>query len=109
MNAAVTVAHAPLNAQAQHVLRELIERGSLTPRDAMAFGCYRLAARVLEIREAFGAAAVVTEYEDHDGGRHARYQWRGGSEQQGDLFFCDPGVAPNSQVHDAPQHAESVR
>jgi len=82
----VLVAHKPLGAQAQRILQLLVERGSLTAKEAYEAGCgMRLAARVLEIREAFGESAVVTRTEEHDGGTHARYYWRGQVEPQTEL------------------------
>jgi len=72
---ATLTAHAPLAPQTMRVLRALQER-TLTARDAMMMDppCYRLAARVAEIREAFGDGAVETISEDHGSGRHARYR-----------------------------------
>jgi len=72
----VTV-HPALRPQAMAVHRLLIQRGSLSAREAMDMRppCYRLAARIGEIREAFGAESVVTEKESHGSGEHARYIW----------------------------------
>jgi hypothetical protein len=82
------VAHSKLSGQAQRILQLLVEGGSLTPRDAMALHppIYRLAARVKELREAFGDDAIVTVHERHDGGTHARYVWARSVEPQGSLF-----------------------
>lgn len=67
-----------LKPQAEAVLRVLRERGSLTPAEARQLvGCDRLAARVLEIRRAYGEGSVGLIWEDNaNGGRHARYLWR---------------------------------
>lgn len=77
MATSVLIAHSALAPQAQTVLAVLIERGSITAHEAMHMrpACYRLAARIAEIREAFGAAAVVTVMESHGEGEHARYFW----------------------------------
>jgi hypothetical protein len=68
-----------LKPQARQVLYHLILRRGLTARSAMEMSppCFRLAARVKEIREVFGEAAVETTYVTHNGGRHALYRWRG--------------------------------
>lgn len=81
----VAVAARPLGKQAQQVLAYMVRMGGITPRDAMTFGCYRLAARVKDLREAFGQEAVETLSERHEGGTHARYVWRGPSEAQQEL------------------------
>lgn len=65
-----------LKPQAEAVMDAMKRRGSLSVREAQEFGCFRLAARVKEIREAYGDAAVLTEREEHNGGSHARYVWR---------------------------------
>jgi len=57
--------------QCAEVLDYIRREGSITPREAMTFGCYRLAARVKDLREL--GWQIVTEREDHDGGEHARY------------------------------------
>jgi hypothetical protein len=64
-----------LKPQAAAVLRVLRERGSLSPQEARVLvGTDRLAARVCEIRRAYGERYVGLEWEDNaNGGRHARY------------------------------------
>ena len=63
--------------QTKHVLR-VLRRRSLTPAKARELiGTDRLAARIREIREQYGRAAVETRYEVNANGRHARYFWRG--------------------------------
>lgn len=57
--------------QADTILRFIERHGSITPRDALAFGCYRLAARIHELRQL--GHPIVTEDEQHPGGSHARY------------------------------------
>lgn len=56
--------------QTMQVLSHL-KRKSLTQADAIKFGCYRLAARVLELRGQ--GHEIRTEMEPHEGGKHARY------------------------------------
>lgn len=75
-----------LKPQTQAVLDIMREAGSISAREAMAMHppCYRLAPRILEIRRALGEERVRTEYEEHDGGRHARYFWV--VPEQADLF-----------------------
>ena len=69
------VRHPVAGTQAAQVLEWLQRVGSITPRDAMEFGCYRLAARILDLR-AMGWA-IATEAEPHEGGTHARYRFQG--------------------------------
>ncbi len=62
------------------VLRWMTERGSITPQDALTFGCMRLAARIKDLRD--GGADIITdtmEYTDTDGKitRFASYRLRG--------------------------------
>ena len=51
-----------------------LKREPITPRDAMSFGCYRLAARIKELRDQ--GWPIETEMEPHEGGKHARYRLR---------------------------------
>ena len=80
-------AHPALRPQAQAIFQALVQRGSLSSREAMDMHppCYRLAARIGEIRLAFGADAVVTESEAHGSGTHARYRWVEPGPAQGTL------------------------
>lgn len=72
------VNHQSLKPQTQRVLGLLVQRGSLTSLEALHAGAgFRLAARVKEIREAFGDDAVVTEQETDGDARYARYHWCG--------------------------------
>jgi len=57
--------------QCAKVLAYIKEHGSITPRDAMDFYCYRLAARVFDLNEM--GHAIKKTMESHDGGQHARY------------------------------------
>ena len=53
---------------------DALKRTSLTPGDAMRLKppCYRLSARVLELRRAgYDVEKII---EPHDGGHHARYR-----------------------------------
>lgn len=76
-----------LKPQARQVLHHLILRRGLTPRQAMAMTppCYRLAARIAEIRAEFGREAVETQTVPHEGGSHAKYVWRGPDALQAEL------------------------
>lgn len=58
--------------QAGKVLAYIREHGSITPKEAMGFQCYRLAARIMDLREM--GWNIVTEREEHEGGEHARYR-----------------------------------
>ena len=52
---------------------EWMKRKPITARDAMVnLQCYRLAARIKELREK--GWLIETEMEPHDGGKHARYR-----------------------------------
>jgi hypothetical protein len=48
-----------------------LEQHPLTPKDALRFGVYRLAARVFELREA--GHEIATVWEDDGERRYARY------------------------------------
>lgn len=68
------------DSQNRKVLRWMTERGSITPQDALTFGCMRLAARIKDLRD--GGADIITdtmEYTDTDGKttRFASYRLRG--------------------------------
>jgi hypothetical protein len=52
------------------VLRHL-EASSLTPKDALKFGCFRLAARIFDLRQA--GYVISTVYEGDGVRRYARY------------------------------------
>lgn len=58
--------------QCDKVLRYIDLHGSISPAEAMTFGCYRLAARIKDLRD--DGYEIVTEDEPHDGGSHARYR-----------------------------------
>lgn len=67
------------DSQNRKVLRWMKERGSITPQDALTFGCMRLAARIKDLRD--GGADIITdtmEYTDTDGKttRFASYRLR---------------------------------
>lgn len=67
------------NSQNRKVLRWMKERGSITPQDALTFGCMRLAARIKDLRD--GGTDIITdtmEYTDTDGKttRFASYRLR---------------------------------
>lgn len=58
--------------QANCILRALKNGESLTQLDAFhRFGCFRLAARIADLRAA--GHAIKTTNEKHEGGTHARY------------------------------------
>lgn len=80
--------HRALSRQCQLIHRLLVERGSLTAREAYEAGCgMRLAARIAELREAYGTDAITTESETNAGTTYARYRWTATREAQGSLFF----------------------
>jgi len=57
----------------QKILEHMQKHQSITPLDAMRFGCMRLAARIHELK--FEGYQIETRKEPHDGGTHARYVW----------------------------------
>lgn len=76
-----------LRPQARQILHHLILRRGLTPSTAMAMSppCYRLAARIPEIRAEFGYEAVEPQSQPHETGTHAFYVWRGTDSVQLDM------------------------
>ena len=85
-----TITTRPLSRQCQLIHRLLVERGSLSAREAYEAGCgMRLAARIAELREAYGTDAITTESETHAGGNHARYRLTT-SDGQTELFSRPP-------------------
>lgn len=67
------------DSQNRKVLGWMKEHGSITPQDALTFGCMRLAARIKDLRN--GGADIITdtmEYTDTDGKttRFASYRLR---------------------------------
>ena len=55
------------DSQNRKVLGWMKEHGSITPQDALTFGCMRLAARIKDLRD--GGADIITdtmEYTDTD-------------------------------------------
>lgn len=85
MPATLTPARA-LPAKAQLALRMMKERGSLTADEARALGCgSRLAARVLEIKEAYGESSVADEWVTVGRVRVKAYRFVGLTDPQGDL------------------------
>lgn len=67
------------DSQNRKVLRWMKERGSITPQDALTFGCMRLAERIKDLRD--GGTDIITdtmEYTDTDGKttRFASYRLR---------------------------------
>ena len=61
--------------QTHTVLAYIRRHGSITAAEAVeGFRCYRLAARVKDLRNM--GYDIVTHEEDHEGGRHARYVLR---------------------------------
>ncbi len=65
------------DSQAERIVAYLRSHpGGLTPVDALAiFGCFRLAARISDIKaELLGPhEAIEVKWERHEGGKHARY------------------------------------
>lgn len=67
------------DSQNRKVLGWMKEHGSITPQDALTFGCMRLAARIKDLKD--GGADIITdtmEYTDTDGKttRFASYRLR---------------------------------
>lgn len=54
------------------ILSQLQAGNSITAKDAMSFGCYRLAARIKELRER-GVAIITLKEKNANGSYHARY------------------------------------
>lgn len=54
------------------ILNQLKQGKNLTSKDAIAFGCFRLAARVKELRE-LGIPIITTKEKNANGSYHARY------------------------------------
>lgn len=50
---------------------QYMKRKSITQADALALGCYRLAARINDLRNM--GHDIETRMEPHPGGKHARY------------------------------------
>lgn len=87
MTPATLVSHRPLAEQAQQVLRAMVERGGLTQAEAYDLRprCTRLAARVKDLREAYGDSAVEGVWETDGRSRWVRYKWVGELAQQTSL------------------------
>ena len=63
--------------QSSKILRYMDEHGSITPKDAMRFGCMRLAARIKDLRTAgHEIQREMVSMKDEDGTiiRYARYR-----------------------------------
>jgi hypothetical protein len=58
--------------QKETILAYCRRHGSISAKEAVGFGCFRLAARIHELRK-MGYEFMV-EYEEHHGGSHARYR-----------------------------------
>ena len=64
--------------QTDQITRHLKKGKSLTALQALErFNCWRLAARVNEIRATHGEDSVSTQMVERDGKRYARYRWQG--------------------------------
>lgn len=75
-----------LKPKTAHALRMLIRHGSLSSNEARALGCGdRFAARVKELRSAFGDAAVPDEWMTVGDARFKRYRWAGPTHMQQEL------------------------
>ena len=61
-----------LDTQCGKILTHIREHGSITPLEAIHLGCFRLAARVHELRGR--GVPSVTRRQVHPGGTHARYE-----------------------------------
>lgn len=61
--------------QRTDILAHLKRGRSITALDALQqFGCFRLAARIAELRQM--GHEIEMEFEPHDGGKHAKYVLR---------------------------------
>lgn len=58
--------------QCNHILMLLRQGKSITPADAISFGCFRLAARVKDLRER-GVHITTIKEKNANGSYHARY------------------------------------
>lgn len=60
--------------QCRQIVCWLLEHGSITQRDAaVKLNCWRLGARIWDLRNELGTEVITTKNEKHDGGVHARY------------------------------------
>lgn len=59
------------DSQNRKVLRWMTERGSITPQDALTFGCMRLAARIKDLRD--GGADIITDTMEYTDGKTTRF------------------------------------
>lgn len=74
----------PRTARALQILKA--HPGGLTSNEARALGCGdRFAARVFEIREAYGDGSIVDEWETHGEARVKRFRWTGPTAVQMEL------------------------
>ncbi len=60
--------------QTEQVMNHLLRHGSITPMVALnRYGCYRLSARIKDLR--YKGHAIDTELEERKGKRYARYRY----------------------------------
>ena len=80
--------HAPLKPITRHALHCLrAHPGGLTTNEARALGCGdRFAARVFELRRAFGDTAITDTWETHGEARFKRFHWTQNVDPQTGLF-----------------------
>lgn len=56
--------------QCDKVLRFMREHGSITTADTVSFGCYRLAARIADLKNMGFEIRSITEQSKKENGRH---------------------------------------
>lgn len=57
----------------KRVMGWLKEKRSITPKEALTFGCYRLGARIWELRHIYGMDITTELIDDEQGDRYAKY------------------------------------
>ena len=82
----MTVAHKPLGARAQAVLRYMQENGGISRRDGLRLGILNVPARILDIRTAYGADSILTDMVSVDGSEEFAVYRFTGAIVEADLF-----------------------
>ena len=71
--------------QREAIFLYIKEHGTITPMEAlMHIGCFRLSARIRELREE--GHDITTEHEQEHGKTYARYRYRAADPRQQQLF-----------------------
>lgn len=77
MSVIAKVSRKKTESQSQKILAWLQSGNTLTQLDALRmFRCMRLASRISDLRNA--GHNIITQFEEHDGGQHARYSLASG-------------------------------